>query len=58
MPCKLLLFERSGRPNRTQEVAGSSPASSIREVPGKFWPKVVPQTPTVIWGTVVFAAQA
>jgi hypothetical protein len=28
--CDLLWFERIGRPNRTQEVAGSNPASSIQ----------------------------
>jgi hypothetical protein len=33
MPCKAALFERSGRPNRTQEVGGSSPPSSIARKP-------------------------
>jgi hypothetical protein len=33
MSCKSGLFERFGRPNRTQEAAGSSPASSTRGTP-------------------------
>jgi hypothetical protein len=33
MSCKLPLFEEPGRLDRTQEAAGSSPASSIKEVP-------------------------
>ena len=49
--CKSALFEHGARPNRTQEVAGSSPASSIRRSPPQN--AVIPRSGAVRRGATV-----